>query len=188
MTSEGPDEPLSPAGRSSRIDARWMPIVAAGIGLIGGLGGALVGGWLANRGQEKQFESERAAAAQELRREAYADYLGTAEAFVVSYAEPQASTDAEERTLEAERRALVQKLFVSRARVFLVRENIDVEKAAEAITAALFDDELEAAAREACGKDQACLDSLDDKQYNAYVEAGNTFLSRARQEITETAE
>jgi hypothetical protein len=153
--------------------------LAATVGVLGGVGGAFVGGCAANQGQAEGFKRERAAARQDLRTEVYGEYLGTAEAYVLSNALS---------LTEAEKGEWLVKLFVSRARVFLVRENIDVEKAAEAITAAVTDDEEEMAAREACGEDLACHLSLDEEQYNAYVEAGNTFLSRARQEIAETAE
>ena len=39
------------------------------------MGGALIGGFVANQGQEEQFENERMAAVQDVHREAYATYL-----------------------------------------------------------------------------------------------------------------
>ena len=103
------------------MDARWMPLLAAGLGVLGGLGGAVVGGWLANEGQENQFESERAAAAQDLRREAYGIYLGAAQEVW--------ATDLEEGS-EDEKDAAAVRLFVAEARIRLVAENDNVWEAA----------------------------------------------------------
>ena len=96
---------------------------------------------------------------------------------------------------EAEKNAQLVKLFVTRARVFLVREDIDVARAAEEITAAVLDDTKEEVdARAACeakpeGRPRdECNAPLDDEQYKAYVEAGDGFLATARQEIADTAE
>jgi hypothetical protein len=175
------------------VDARWMPILAASVGVLGGLGGALVGGFLTNRGQAEEFKRERAAAKQELRREAYADYLGTAEGFVVSFAvEPE--TTAGDRALEAQRRALFVQLFVSRARVFLAFENDAVLKAAEAISDEITSkptaEEKEACADEEIAETEvsesgACVDNDAVEDYRA---AANEFLRLARVELAEAAE
>ncbi|MDQ5874067.1 MAG: hypothetical protein M3526_01635 [Actinomycetota bacterium] len=61
------------------MDGRWMAILAAALGVLGGVGGAFVGGSMANEGQERQFEADRAAAIQDLRIETYGNYLGTAQ-------------------------------------------------------------------------------------------------------------
>jgi hypothetical protein len=99
-----------------------MPIVAAGIGLIGGLGGALVGGWLANEGQEKQLKSDRAAAAQELRRDAYGEFVGSADEVALTLL---ASAP------EDEIRSAFRRLLVTKARVLIVAEgNVGVGEAA----------------------------------------------------------
>ena len=170
-----------------------MPILAATVGVLGGVGGALVGGFVANQGQEEGFKRQRAAAKQDLRIEAYADYLGTAEGFVVSYA-VQPSTEAEERALEAERRALFLELFVSRARVFLVYEDAAVEKAATAVTAEVISEPTDEE-RQACADEEIAEtpESESDvcvlnEQLADYETAGNEFLRLARQEIAETAE
>jgi Methylmalonyl-CoA mutase len=42
-----------------------MPILAAGLGVLGGIAGAFIGGYVANEGQERRFEKERAAAEQD---------------------------------------------------------------------------------------------------------------------------
>ena len=52
--------------------------MAAVVGVLGGLGGAFVGGSVANQGQEERFESEREAARHDLRQDAYANYLQAA--------------------------------------------------------------------------------------------------------------
>ena len=58
-----------------RLPDRWLPIVAATVGVLGGMGGALVGGYISNQGQEQQFENQREAARDDLRQDAYANFL-----------------------------------------------------------------------------------------------------------------
>jgi hypothetical protein len=38
---------------------RWLPVVAAILGVLGGVAGAAVGGYVANKGQEQRLEAER---------------------------------------------------------------------------------------------------------------------------------
>lgn len=59
------------------MSERWIPVLAAALGVLGGVGGALAGGWVANEGQDKRFDRERAAAIQDLRFQTYAKYLQT---------------------------------------------------------------------------------------------------------------
>jgi hypothetical protein len=47
------------------------------------MGGALVGGSIANSGQEQRFENERRAARHDLRQDAYANYLQTAYGYLL---------------------------------------------------------------------------------------------------------
>jgi len=61
------------------MSERWIPVFAAIVGLLGGVGGAFVGGWLANEKQENQFVNERADRLRELRIDAYASYLKACE-------------------------------------------------------------------------------------------------------------
>jgi hypothetical protein len=169
------------------VDTRWMPILAATVGVLGGLGGALVGGFLANQGQAEGFKRERAAARQDVRIDAYADYLGKAEGFVSSFAvEPE--TDAQKREFEAEQFALFLDLFVSRARVFLVFEDDAVLKAAEAISAEITseptDEEIEACKDEE--KPETPESEFDACVLRDYQTAGNEFIRVAREEIAET--
>jgi hypothetical protein len=65
------------------MDARWVPVLAAFVGLIGGLGGAYIGGSVANKGQHQQFKDERKAATADLRRATYANYLQVADTLAV---------------------------------------------------------------------------------------------------------
>jgi hypothetical protein len=58
-----------------RLPDRWIPIFAAAVGVLGGMGGALVGGYISNQGQEQQFENQREAAKDDLRQDAYANFL-----------------------------------------------------------------------------------------------------------------
>ena len=156
------------------MDARWMPLFAAAVGVLGGVGGALVGGFIANQNQEEGFRRERAAAKQDLRVEAYADFLGTAEGLVEAYR-------AED---EAKVQELLVKLFVSRARVRLVFENPEVEKAATNVGDAVTSDATEEES-ETCDGDQTCI---DQEQFDDYEAAAKAFLARAREEIAGTAE
>jgi len=66
------------------MDARWMPLFAAAVGVLGGVGGAYIGGVVANEGQERQSQKERTAAMQDLRRDAYGDFLGMAQELQVA--------------------------------------------------------------------------------------------------------
>jgi len=104
-----------------------MPLLAAAIGVLGGVGGAYIGGVVANEGQEQQSESERAAAIQDLRIDVYGEYLGAAEALVA---------EASVGSAKAQQAAYV-KLFPANARVDLVAENPEVADAAAAVRDAI---------------------------------------------------
>jgi beta-mannanase len=56
---------------------RWVPILAAVVGVLGAIGGAYAGGTVANQGQEKRFDRERAATFQDLQIATYSKYLET---------------------------------------------------------------------------------------------------------------
>lgn len=58
---------------------RWLPVLAAVLGILGGVAGAAVGGYVANKGQEQRFEEERATRIRELRIAAYGSFLRAAE-------------------------------------------------------------------------------------------------------------
>ena len=54
---------------------RWIPLVAALLGLAGGMGGAYIGGEVANQGQQQRLRDERASQVEDLRRNTYVTYL-----------------------------------------------------------------------------------------------------------------
>jgi CHASE1-domain containing sensor protein len=70
---------------------QWVPVVAAVLGLLGGMAGAAVGGYVANEGQEQRFEHERATQLRDLRTDTY----------VSSYGLPSASTPTRPRPTTA---------------------------------------------------------------------------------------
>src|SRR5215218_1396303 len=62
-------------GGVPEMSERWIPVLSAVVGVIGGLGGAVIGGYVANAGQEQRFDDERAAHIQDLRRDRYVNYV-----------------------------------------------------------------------------------------------------------------
>src|SRR5919201_4887351 len=63
----------------SAMAERWLAVLAAVLGLLGGIGGAAVGGYVANKGQEQRFEEERSARIRDVRLDTYVKYLQAAE-------------------------------------------------------------------------------------------------------------
>jgi hypothetical protein len=131
-----------------------MPLLAAGLGVLGGITGAFIGGFLANKGAEGRFKSERAAAVQDLRRDAYGTYVGTAQEVWATFqvnadkldeAEKADESDAAAQdaaaAAEAEINAAGVRLFVAQARVRLVAENDEIEVAATRLRQILVDGE-----------------------------------------------
>jgi hypothetical protein len=78
---------------------RWLPVLAAVVGLLGGIGGAAVGGYVANKGQEQQFEEERAARIRDVRLQTYVNFLRAAEN---EHSNAREVSDGVVRTAEAE--------------------------------------------------------------------------------------
>lgn len=64
------------------MSERWIPIVAAVVGVLGGMGGAFIGGYVANEGQQQRFKEERKSQLEDLRRETYVRYLRNVDAVV----------------------------------------------------------------------------------------------------------
>ena len=91
------------------MDSRWMPLFAAAVGVVGGVGGAYIGGVVANEGQEQQSQSQRAAAIQDLRRDAYENFLGTAQELQVAALAGDYS--------QVELNAIAVRLYVAKTRV-----------------------------------------------------------------------
>ena len=77
----------------------WVTVVAAVLGLLGGMGGAAVGGYIANRGEQQRFEHQRAAEIRDLRLDTYVMLLRAAE---LEHAQPVETDDRVVRTAEAE--------------------------------------------------------------------------------------
>lgn len=77
----------------------WVPVVAALLGILGGMGGAAVGGYIANRGEQQRLEHERAAEIRDLRLDTYVMLLRAAE---LEHAQPVETDDRVVRTAEAE--------------------------------------------------------------------------------------
>jgi hypothetical protein len=57
------------------VSERWIPVLAAVVGVLGGIGGAYIGGAMTNEGQEQRLASEQTERTQELHRETYAEFL-----------------------------------------------------------------------------------------------------------------
>jgi hypothetical protein len=89
---------------------RWMPVLVIAVGVLGGMGGALVGGYIANEGQKQRFEDEQAAQRQALMRDVFADYLRAVQGII---------TGADSQTL-----------LTPEARVEIVARGDEVGKAA----------------------------------------------------------
>ena len=61
------------------MNERWLPVLAAALGLVGGVAGAAIGGLVANQGQAQRLEAERAARLRDLRINTYIGFLRAAE-------------------------------------------------------------------------------------------------------------
>ena len=117
-----------------RLPDRWIPVVAATVGVLGGMGGALVGGYISIQGQEDRAQDEREAVQREVRRETYATYIQAVEGFLQNAAAVgDFKTRAEEAAfIKAEGIPVLTALAV----VDLVADD-EVQDAAHAITDAL---------------------------------------------------
>jgi hypothetical protein len=131
-----------------------MPLFAAALGVLGGVGGAFIGGNVANHGAEQRFALERVAARQDLRREAYGNFLGTAQELV-------ATAFAEKPQEE-----VFVRLFIAEARVAVVAKDAKIIRAAEAVRVAL--------------ENSSGMTGAEQKK--AYDEATANFLAVARAE------
>ena len=102
---------------------RWIPVLAAGVGLLGGMAGALVGGWVANEGQQQRFENEQAAETRNLRLNTYAEFLKACESVFF----------IDESFSSAQVSQLVAELSAVEARASLVTSSRQVGEAARAL-------------------------------------------------------
>jgi hypothetical protein len=155
------------------MDVRWMPVLAAAIGVLGGVGGALVGSFAANEGQEAGFKRERAAAERDLRREAYGTYVGTAQEVWATYLANVDELQGDESAAAKDKiDAAAVRLFVAEAHVRLVAENDEVEVAAGRLREVLVDGD---------GEDY----SDGEEQEAALEEATKDFLAVAKEDTEE---
>jgi CHASE1-domain containing sensor protein len=100
---------------------QWVPVVAAVLGLLGGMAGAAVGGYVANEGQEQRFEHERATELRDLRTDTYVSFLRAAER---EHTQAPQTDDRIVRTAEAEV-ALVAPASVRRAAALLTENALE---------------------------------------------------------------
>lgn len=61
------------------MNDRWLPVLAAILGVLGGVAGAAVGGFVANKGQEQRLEAERDSRRLDQRIDAYVRLLRATE-------------------------------------------------------------------------------------------------------------
>jgi hypothetical protein len=128
-------------GDSSRL-IRWLPALAAALGLVGGIGGAYIGGLVANEGQETQFRNQRVAQIQDLLVGTYGRYLRTAEKVAANY------TTLKEVRAEDEKAADFAAFAAAEAELHLVASR-DLLAAAEAVRKSLRSQRAYRTARDA---------------------------------------
>ena len=148
-----------------------MPILAAALGVLGGVGGAYIGGTVANEGQEKASEREQAAADRALRRDAYSAFLGTAQevyAVVLKNQDRMGTAEA-----KAEIDAAAVGLYPAQARVDIVAKSAEVRDAAEAVRDALVEDPDDS------------LEELEQPE-DLYRKAAEKFRTVARNDLEQT--
>jgi hypothetical protein len=166
------------------MDVRWLPLLAAALGVLGGVLGALAGGCIANKGQESRFERERQAQIQDMRTEVYADFVGAADQLAIRlFAETATPSDAgtniacepdatDEGALEdqipEDQWAAYQQVLADKARVILFGGRREVGDAAFAATQTL---EIWMAALAALdgGRALACSDAYPDAIDHFYL-------------------
>ena len=105
------------------MSERWIPIMAAVVGLLGGIGGAAIGGSIANEGQDKRLKNERVAERNNLLLETYRRYLQTAATAYVTI-----GNLGNDRTMEKVK--VASEVFGGEAEVRLVTDEEKVEDAA----------------------------------------------------------
>jgi CHASE1-domain containing sensor protein len=102
------------------MSERWIPLFAAIVGLLGGMGGAYIGGTVANEGQQQRFENEQKAETRNLRVDAYVDLLTACETAFYTAG----------NTSETERNRRVGNLRAAQARASLMTSSTEVRTAA----------------------------------------------------------
>ncbi|MDQ3876608.1 MAG: hypothetical protein M3322_13875 [Actinomycetota bacterium] len=100
------------------MSERWVPVLAAIVGVLGGMGGAYVGGSVANEGEQQRFENAQRVRMLDLRRNVYVDFLR--------------ASSAAQFASEAEGAAAFDKLKAAEANVELFA-NAEVRDAARGV-------------------------------------------------------
>jgi hypothetical protein len=90
--------------------------LAAVVGVLGGMGGAFIGGYVANEGQQQRFKEEQSVRFAELRRDTFAEYMRAIQGVI---------SGAHRETL-----------FTPEAKVELVARSDEVREAAAALAKA----------------------------------------------------
>jgi hypothetical protein len=137
---------------------RWIPILAAAVGVVGGMGGALIGGYVANEGQQERFESERKAEVADARQDVYAKYLGEVTQWIIV-----GGDGSEVATAQGE--------------VFLVSSSADVRDTAEDLLNAAGE------ANEAMKQGEELEQEEADRVNGLLDRTLNEFISAAQREI-----
>jgi len=102
----------------------WIPLLAAALGLIGGVAGAYVGGEVSNKGQQQQFENQREAELQDLLIDAYARFLrDTSDLF--------AAVDQDKDGKQARTKALLGRALAGETEVVFLAASNEVDDTAE---------------------------------------------------------
>ena len=104
----------------------WIPVLAAALGLIGGVAGAYVGGEVSNKGQQQQFENQRQAELQDLLIDAYARYLRDASDLF-------AAVDEDKSGAQARTKALARRAFAGETEVEFLAASGEVDLAAQRV-------------------------------------------------------
>jgi len=155
------------------MDAKWMPVFAAAVGVLGGLGGALVGGSLANASEQDRLETERRDVRESLFRATHGEFLAAADAFFISLGlaysvynkdDEAIITDAEDLEITKTIRPEAREFFRAAAAVDLL---VNPEVAAAA-------DKLEA--------------QFENPDENTYDALRKNFIRLAKEEIQEQRE
>ena len=154
------------------MDAKWMPVFAAAVGVLGGLGGALVGGSLANATEQERLDTERRDAREDLFRATHGEFLAAADAFYLSLllahsvynVDDEAITDAENLQITDAIRPEAREFYRAGAAIELL---VNSEVAAAA-------DKLE--------------DEFEDPDEETYDALRKNFIRLAKKEIQEQRE
>jgi hypothetical protein len=112
------------------VSERWIPILSAIVGLVGGIGGAAIGGQIANEGQAQLRQDERTAELNNLLIDTYSRYLRTAASAQIAHTGGELS--------QAEANRIGGELEAGAAEVSLVTNSDQVEDAADRLEEAVI--------------------------------------------------